>query len=186
MPKNVHFVKAMAFPVVIYGCESWTINKAKHWITFEPWYWRRLLRVPWTSRSSNQSILREISPEYLLERLMLKLKLQYFGHLIRRTNSLKKTLILGKIECRRGWHRMDGWMATLTWWAWVKAISGRSWYTGSPDLLQSCGHKESDMTQWLNWFAMKWWECLPRSSFFDCCILRQLFHSPLHPNQETL
>ena len=119
LPTNVHLVKAVAFPAVIYGCESWTINKAKHWKTFEPWYWRRLLRVPWTSRRSNQSILREISPEYSLERLMLKLKLQYVGHLIRRTNSLKKTLILGKIECRRGWQRMDGWIASLTCWAWV-------------------------------------------------------------------
>ena len=91
------------FPVVMYGCESWTIKKAGHRRTdaFELWYWRRLLRVLWTARRSNQSILKEISPEYSLERLMLKLKLQYFGHLMPRTNSLEKTLVLGKIEGRR-------------------------------------------------------------------------------------
>ena len=90
----------MVFPVVMYGCESWTIKKAQHQRTdaFELWFWRRLLRVPWTARRSNQSILKDISPEYSLEGLMLKLKLQYFGHLIQRTNSLEKTLILGKIE----------------------------------------------------------------------------------------
>ena len=90
----------MVFPVVMYGCESWTIKKAEHEIieTSELWCWRRLLRVPWTARSSNQSILKEISPEYSLEGLMLKLKLQYFGHLMQRTNSFEKTLMLGKIE----------------------------------------------------------------------------------------
>ena len=95
LPTKVHVVKAIVFPVVMYGCESWTIKKAEHGRTdaFELWYWRRLLRVPWTARRSNQSILKEISPEYSLEGLMLKLKLQYFGHLIRRTNSLEKTLI---------------------------------------------------------------------------------------------
>ena len=100
LPTKVHLVKAMVFPVVMYGCESWTIKKAKHRRTdaFELWCWRRLLRVPWTARRSNQSILKEISPEYSLEGLMLKLKLQYFGHLMRRTDSLEKTLRLGKIE----------------------------------------------------------------------------------------
>ena len=100
----------MVFPVVMYGCESWTIKKAEHWRIdrFEPWCWRRLLRIPWTARRSNQSILKEISPEYSLEGLKLKLKLQYFGHLIWRTDSLEKTLMLGKIEARRrrGWQRM--------------------------------------------------------------------------------
>ena len=94
------------FPVVMYGCESWTINKAEHWRidAFELWGWRRLLRVPWTARRHNQPILKEISSEYSLEGLMLKLKLQYFGHLMRRTDSLEKTLMLGKIEGRRrGW-----------------------------------------------------------------------------------
>ena len=98
-------VKAMVFPVVMYGCESWSIKKAEHrrMDAFELWYWRRLLRVPWTARRSNQSILKEISPEYLLEGLMLKLKLQYFGHLMPKTDSLEKTLMLGKIEgSRRG------------------------------------------------------------------------------------
>ena len=97
---KVHLVKTMVFPVVMYGYESWTIKKAKCQRTdaFELWCWRRLLRVPWTARGSNQSILKEISPEYSLEGLMLKLKLQYFGHLMQRTDSLEKTLILGKIE----------------------------------------------------------------------------------------
>ena len=100
---KVCVVKAMVFPVVMYGCESWTIKKAKHQRidAFELWCWRRLLTVPWTARRSNQSILKEISPEYSLERLMLKLKLQYFGHLMQRTDSLEKTLMLGKIEGRR-------------------------------------------------------------------------------------
>ena len=103
MPTNVHLVKAMVFPVVMYGCESWTIKKAEHWRTdaFELWCWRRPLRVSWTAKRSNQSILKEISPEYSLEGLMLKLKFQYFGHLMRRADSLEKTLMLGKIEGRR-------------------------------------------------------------------------------------
>ena len=103
MPTKVHLVKAMVFPVVIYGCESWTIKKAEGWRidAFELWCWKRLLRVPWTARRSNQSILKEINPEYSLEGLMLKLKLQYFGHLMWRTDSLEKTLVLGKIEGRR-------------------------------------------------------------------------------------
>ena len=100
---KVHLVKAMIFPVVIYGCESWTIKKteSQRIDAFELWCWRRLLRVPWTARRSNQSIIKEISPEYSLEGLMLKLKLQYFGHLMRRTHSFEKTLMLEKIEGRR-------------------------------------------------------------------------------------
>ena len=100
MPIKVHIVKAMVFPVVMHGYESWTIKKAEHWRTcaFELWYWWRLLRFPWTTRRSNQSILKEISPEYSLEGLMLKLKFQYFGHLMWRTDSLEKTQMLGKIE----------------------------------------------------------------------------------------
>ena len=115
LPTKVHLVKVMVFPVVMYGYESWTIKKAKHWIiyTFELWCWRRLLRVPWTERTSNQSILKEISPEYSLEGLMLKLKLQYFGHLMRRTDSFEKTLMLRKIEGRRGWQRMR-WLDGIT------------------------------------------------------------------------
>ena len=103
LPTKVHLVKAMVFPVVMYGCESWTIKKAEHRRTdaFELWCWRRLLRVPWTARRSNQSNLKLISPECSLEGLMMKLKLQYFGHLMQRTDSLEKTLMLGKIEGRR-------------------------------------------------------------------------------------
>ena len=103
MPTKVHLVKAMVFPVVMYGCENWTIQKTEHQIiyAFELSSWRKLLRVPWTARRANQSILKEISSKYSLEGLMLKLKLQYFGHLIRRTNSWEKTLMLGKVEGRR-------------------------------------------------------------------------------------
>ena len=114
---QVHLVKAMVFPVVTYGCESWTIKKAERQRTdaFELWCWRRLLRVPWTVRRSNQSILKEISPGYSLEGLMLKLKLQYFSYLMRRADSLEKTLMLGNIEGRRrrGWQRMR-WLDSLT------------------------------------------------------------------------
>ena len=117
LPTKVHLVKAMVFPVVMYGCESWTIMKAECQRTdaFELWCWRRLLRVPWTARRSNQSILKEISPEYSLEELMLKLKLQYFGHLMRRADSLEKTLILGKIEGRsKGGRQRMRWLYGIT------------------------------------------------------------------------
>ena len=117
LPTKVSLVKALVFPVVMYGCESWTIKRAKCWQTdaFELWCWRRLLRVPWTARRSTQSILKEISPEYSLERLMLKLKLQYFGHLMWRMDSLGKTMMLGKIEGgrRRGQQRMR-WLDGIT------------------------------------------------------------------------
>ena len=116
MPTKVCLVKAVVFPVVMYGCESWTIKKAEHRRTdaFELWCWRRLWRIPWTARRSNQSILKEISPEYSLEGLMLKLKLQYFGHLMGRTDSFEKTLMLGKIEGgRRGRQRMR-WLDGIT------------------------------------------------------------------------
>ena len=110
LPTKVCLVKAMVFPVVMNGCESWTIKKTEHWRTdvFKLWCWKRLLRVPWTARWSNQSILKEISLEYSLEGLTLKLKLQYFGHLMWKTDSFEKTLMLGKIEGRRrrGWQRM--------------------------------------------------------------------------------
>ena len=115
LPTKVRLVKAMVFPVVMYGCESWTVKKVELWRTdaFEPWCWRRLLRVPWTARRSNQSILQEISPGCSLEGLMLKLKLQYFGHLMRRVDSLEKTL--GGIggRRRRGWQRMR-WLDGIT------------------------------------------------------------------------
>ena len=114
---KVRLVKVMVFPVVMYGCESWTIKEAEQWRidAFELWCWRRLLRVPWTERRSNQSILKEVSPECSLERLMLKLKLQYFGYLMQRTDSCENTLILGRIEDRRrrGWQRMR-WLDGIT------------------------------------------------------------------------
>ena len=117
LPTKVHLIKAMVFPVVMYGCESWTVKKAEHGRidAFELWCWRRLLRVPWTARRSNQSILKEINHEYSLEGLMLKLKLQYFGHLMRGADSLEKTLMLGKIEGgrRNGLQRMR-WLDGIT------------------------------------------------------------------------
>ena len=117
LPTNVHLVKAMFFPVIMYRCESWTIKKAecRRIDAFELWCWRRLLRAPWTARRSNQPILKEISPEYSLEGLILKLKLQYFGPLMQRTDSLEKTLMLGKIESgrRRGQQRMR-WLDGIT------------------------------------------------------------------------
>ena len=141
----------------MYGCESWTIKKAdcQRFDIFELWCWRRLLRVPWTAGRSNQSILKEISPECSLEGLMLKLKLQYISHLMRRADSLEKTLVLGKIEGRRrrddrGW---DGWMASLTQWTWVSANSGGWWWTGRPGVLQSMGSQRvrcNSVTE-LNW-----------------------------------
>ena len=138
--------------------ESWTIKKAEHRRidAFELWCWRRLLRVPWTARRSNQSTLKEISPECSLEGLTLKLKLQYFGHLMQITNSFEKTLMLGKTEGRmrrdnRGW---DDWMASLTQWTWVWVNSGISWWTGRPGMLWFMGLQSrtwlSDWTE-LNW-----------------------------------
>ena len=136
-PAKVRLVKALVFPVVMYGCESWTIKKPEYWgiDAFELWCWKRLLRVPWTARRSNQLILKEISPEYSLERLILKLKLQYFGHPMQRTDSLEKLLMLGKIEDgrRRGQQRMS----SLTWCIWVWASF--RWWTGKPGMLQSMG-----------------------------------------------
>ena len=140
----------------MYGCESWTIKKAERWRidAFELWCWRRLLRVPRTARRSNHSILKEISPEYSLEELMLKLKLQFFGHLMRRTDSLEKTLMLGKIEGRRrrGRQRMR-WMASLTRWIWVWASFRSWWRTGKPGVLQSMGSQKvgHDWVTELNW-----------------------------------
>ena len=138
----VHLVKAMVFPVVIYGCERWTVMKAEHqrFDTFELWCWRRLLRVPWTARRSSLSILKEISPGCSLEGIMLKLKFQYFGHLMQRVASLEKTLMLGGIGGRRrGWQRMR-WLDGITdRWMWVWVNSRSWWWTGRPGVLQFMG-----------------------------------------------
>ena len=156
LPTNVCLVKAMVFPIVTYGCESWIVKKAERWSidAFELWCWRRLLRVPWTARRSNRSILKKISPEYSLEELMLKLKLQYFGHLTRRTDSFEKTLMLGKIEgARRGWQRIR-WLDGITDSVDMSWVSSRSWWwTGRPGVLQSTGSQRvrHDWVTELNW-----------------------------------
>ena len=144
----------MVFPVVIYGCESWTIKKAEHRRidAFELWCRRRLLRVPWTTKRSNQSILKEINPEYSLEGLMLKLKLQYFGHLMWRTDCYKRSWCWERLRAGvegddRGW---NGWMESLTRWTWVWATSGVGDGHGSLACCSPWGHKESDVTERLN------------------------------------
>ena len=160
---KVCLVKAVVLPVVMYGCECWTTKKAEHWRidAFELWYWRRVLRVPWTTRRSNQSILKEISPECSLEGLMLKLKLQYFGHLIWRTSSLEKTLMLRKIEGgrRRAWQRMR-WLDGITdSWTWVWVGSGNWWWTGKAGMLQSMGlqrvgHNWATELKWMTYMGI--------------------------------
>ena len=161
MPTKICIAYTILFPVVMYGCESWTIKKGVHWRNdaFELWCWRRFLRVPWIARRSNQSILQEISSKYSLEGLMLKLKLQYFGHLMRRTDSLEKTLMLGKTEGEgegddRGW---DGWIASPTRWMWVWASSGSWWWTGKPGVLQFMGLQRvgHDWANELNWTELR-------------------------------
>ena len=155
--KKIHLVKAMVFPVVMFRCEGCTIKKAEHWRidAFELWCWRRLLRVPWTARRSNQSILKEINPGCSWEGLMLKLKFQYFGHLMRRADPFEKTLMWGKIEGmrRRGWQRM-GWLdASPTQWTWVWVGSRSWWWTGRPGVLWFTGLQRvrHDSAPELNW-----------------------------------
>ena len=154
MPIKIRLVNTVVFPVVMYGCESWTIKKAEcqRIDAFELWCWRRLLRVPWTARRSNQSTLKKISPECSLEGLMLKLKLQYFGHLMRRADSFEKTLMLGKIESRRrGWQRIR-WLDGITdsvdmSLSKLRLGAGQ----GGPVCCSLWGHKELDTTERLDW-----------------------------------
>ena len=157
LPTKVHLVKAMVFPVVMHGCESWTIKEVEcpRIDTFGLWCWRRLLRVPWTAKRSSQSILKEISPGCSLEGLMLKLKLQLFGHLMWRTDSLKRSWCWERLKAGgegedRGW---DGWMASPTQWTWVWVNSGSWWWTGRPGVLQSMGSQRvgHDWATELNW-----------------------------------
>ena len=156
LPTKVHLVKAMVLPVVMYGCESWTVKKAERWRidAFEPWCWKRLLRVPWTARTSNQSILKDISHGCSLEGMMLKLKLQYFGHLMWRADSLEKTLMLGGIG---GQEEKGATEDEMAWWHhWLDAHEF-GWTLGVGDgqgglaCCDSWGRKESDMTERLNW-----------------------------------
>ena len=157
LPTKVHLIKVMVFPVVMYGCESWTIKKTERWRidAFELWCWRRLLRVPWTARRANQSILKEISPEYSLKGLMLKLKLQYFVDLMWRTDSWKRPWCWERFKVggkgdNRGW---DGWMASPTRWTWVWVSSRSWWWTGKTGVLQSMGSQRvgHDWATELNW-----------------------------------
>ena len=156
---KVCLVKARVFPIVMYGCENWTIKKAKHCRidAFELRCWIRLLKVPWTARRSNQSILKEISPEYSLEGLMLKLKLklEYLATWCKELTYLKRLWCWERLEAggegdNRGW---NGWMASLTWWTWVWASSGSWWWTGKPGMLQSTGSQRvgQDCATELNW-----------------------------------
>ena len=169
LPTKVCLVKAMVFPVVMYGCESWAIKKAEHWRidAFELWCWRSLLRVPWTARRSNQSILNQISPQYSLEGLMLKLKLQYFGHLMQRIDSLERRWCWERLKAGewddRGW---DGWMASLTWWTRIWASSGSLWMTGEPGVLHSMGLQRVGH----NWASeLNWTDISVKQIVLDFC-----------------
>ena len=161
LPTKGRLVKVMVFPMVMYGCESWTIKKAEHWRidAFELWCWRRLLRVPWTARRSNQSILKEISPGCSFEGLMLKLKLQYFGHLMQRADSFEKTLMLGKIEGRRrrGQQRIVGWHHRLNGhgFGWILGVGdGQEGLACCGSWGRRVGHKWATELNWLNQFII--------------------------------
>ena len=186
MPTKAHLDKVMVFPVVVYGCESWTIKKGERWRidASEPWCWRRLFKVPWIARRSNQSILKEMSPEYSLEGLMLKLKLQYFGHLMRRADSFKRPWCWQRLGAGegddRGW---DGWMASPTQWTWVWVGSRSWWWTGRRGVLQSMGPQRVRhywVTE-LNWeksvlkrfWGLLWWLSHKEST---CQCRRHGFH----------
>ena len=184
------YSQILVFPVVMYRCESWTIKKAECWRgdAFKLSCQKRLLRFPWIARRSNRSILKEISPEHSLEGLMLKLKLQYFGHLMGRTDSLEKTLMLGKIEGRRrrGWQSMRWLAASPTQWTWVWSISGRWWKTGKSGILQSLGlqrvgqdwaTEQQKQTQWVQ-DSEAWSHRLP-----SCCLAHLWTNSLRYSNQ---
>jgi len=170
LPTKVRLVKVMVFPVVMYGCESWTVKKAerRRIDAFELWCWRRLRRVPWTARRSNQCILKEISPGISLEGMMLKLKLQYFGHLMQRVDSLEKTLMLGG-----DWGQEEKGTTEDEMAGWHHGLNGceSEWTPGVGDgqgglvCCDSWGHKESDTTEWLIWSDLIWW-----FSFINTCI----------------
>ena len=169
LPTMVRLVKAIVFPEVMYGCEIWTIKEAEHQRidAFELWCWRRLLRLPWTARRSNQSILKEISPGCSLEGLMWKLKLQYSGHLMRRADYLKRPWCWERLKAGgegydRGW---DGRMASPTQGTWLWVNSRSWWWTGRPGVLQSIGLKRvrHDWATELNWYTLGWFWCVNES-----------------------